>query len=187
LAAHQLKEGILIALIKKLKTGKGSKVSVSLFDTAITSLVNQASNWLMAKHNPQPIGSLHPNIAPYGEIISTRDNKKIVLAVGNNKQFEKLCMILNAPILSTDAKFNTNTARLSNRTELLEQLKKLIHKCHSGQLMPLLIQEGVPAGLVKSVEEVFESPDLKPFILREKLDSGETSTCVKTVAFTISI
>ena len=68
LAAHQMKEAILIALIKKLKTGKGSKVSVSLFDAAIASLANQASNWLMTGENPQPIGSLHPTIAPYGEL-----------------------------------------------------------------------------------------------------------------------
>ena len=68
LAAHQLKEGLLLALLKKEKTNKGSLVEVSLYDTALSSLKNQATNWLMNKFIPQPIGSLHPNIAPYGEI-----------------------------------------------------------------------------------------------------------------------
>jgi crotonobetainyl-CoA:carnitine CoA-transferase CaiB-like acyl-CoA transferase len=76
LAAHQLKEGILIALIKRLQTGKGSRVSASLEHAAIASLANQASNWLMTGYNHQPSGSLHPNIAPYGELFTTADSKK---------------------------------------------------------------------------------------------------------------
>ncbi len=187
LAAHQLKEAILIALIKKLKTEKGSKVSVSLFDTAITSLANQASNWLMAKHNPQPLGSLHPNIAPYGEVVTTADNKQIVLAIGNDKQFEKLCLILNAPKISADPKFINNTNRIKNRIELLELLKPLVNKYNSTKLMNDLIQNDVPAGIIRSVEEVFENNELKSIILEERLISGEKTRCVKTIAFSISI
>ena len=87
LAAHQLKEGLLLALLQKEKTGNGSKVEVSLYDSALASLKNQATNWLMNKHIPRPIGSLHPNIAPYGETFTTKDNKTIVLAIGSNNQF----------------------------------------------------------------------------------------------------
>lgn len=186
LAAHQLKEGILVALIKKIKTGKGSKVSVSLFDTAVSSLANQASNWLMAKHNPQPIGSLHPNIAPYGEIVTTNDGKQLVLAIGNNKQFEKLCKVLNAPELSTSSQFATNTERIKNRTALLESLKPLFKKQHSTTLMKELIQQEVPAGLIKSVKEVFEDNNLKHLILEENQGSGEKAICVKTLIFKLS-
>ena len=77
LAAHQLKEAILIALLKKQKSGKGSKISVSLFDSAVASLVNQATNWLVAGYLPKASGSLHPNIAPYGEIFKTKDKHLI--------------------------------------------------------------------------------------------------------------
>ncbi|MBL4592911.1 MAG: CoA transferase, partial [Flavobacteriales bacterium] len=80
LAAHQLKEGLLLALLKKEKTGKGSLVEVSLYDTALSSLKNQATNWLMNQFIPQLIGSLHPNIAPYGETFKTKDGKLLVLA-----------------------------------------------------------------------------------------------------------
>ncbi len=186
LAAHQLKEGILVALIKKLKTGKGSKITVSLFDTAIASLANQASNWLMAKHNPQPQGSLHPNIAPYGELVTTADNKQMVLAIGNDKQFEKLCNILNAPTISSDPKFINNSSRIKNRAELLALLKTLIKKHHSAKLMNDLIENDVPAGIIRSIEEVFENNDLNSLIVEEKHLSGQKSRCVKTVAFSIS-
>src|SRR5690606_4167760 len=75
LAAHQLKEAILIALLHRERTGKGSHVSASLFGSAIASLANQASNWLMAGHIPQRMGSAHPNIAPYGDVFYTNDDK----------------------------------------------------------------------------------------------------------------
>src|SRR5690606_15808816 len=73
LAAHHLKEGILLALYERENSGKGKAVCVSLYDAALSSLVNQASNYLMAGKVPQRIGSLHPNIAPYGEIFETKD------------------------------------------------------------------------------------------------------------------
>src|SRR3954465_2895072 len=108
LAAHQLKEGILVALIKRMKTGKGSVVTVSLQDAAIASLANQASNWLMQGYNHQHSGSLHPNIAPYGEIFTTSDSKKIVLAIGNEKQFSKLCELLNRMDIVEDPRYSSN-------------------------------------------------------------------------------
>ena len=78
LAAHQLKEGLLVALLERIQTGKGAYVEASLERTAIASLTNQASNWLMAQHLPQRIGSLHPNIAPYGETFLCADDKYLV-------------------------------------------------------------------------------------------------------------
>jgi len=158
LAAHHLKEAILIALIKKLKTGQGSKVSVSLYDSAISSLANQASNWLMTGENPEPIGSLHPNIAPYGEMLTTSDNKTIVLAIGNNKQFELLCKILNCNSLINDPKFINNTQRVKNRKELYELLKPSFLQSKASVLMEKFIKNDVPAGQIKSVKEVFEDP-----------------------------
>jgi crotonobetainyl-CoA:carnitine CoA-transferase CaiB-like acyl-CoA transferase len=186
LAAHQLKEGILMALMKKLKTGKGSKISVSLFDTAVCSLANQASNWLMTKQDPQPIGSLHPNIAPYGELLLTADGKQLVLAIGNNKQFEKLCTILNAAELLNNSKFIDNTHRLQHRTELHELLQIHASKCNSVQLMKEFIQNDVPVGLIKSLKEVFENNAASYLILEEMYNTGEKSRSVRTIAFALS-
>jgi crotonobetainyl-CoA:carnitine CoA-transferase CaiB-like acyl-CoA transferase len=184
LAAHQLKEAILVAMIKKLKTNRGSKVTVSLYDAAIASLANQASNWLMAGHNPQATGSLHPNIAPYGEIFITKDDKKIVLAIGNDKQFKALCMVLQLDECVIDKKFATNVERVKNRTLLFEIIQQKIKEKAVSELFTAFIENDVPAGEIKSVKEVFEAPTAQRLILTDKIPN-ETTKRVKTVIFNI--
>jgi crotonobetainyl-CoA:carnitine CoA-transferase CaiB-like acyl-CoA transferase len=105
MAAHQLKEGILAALYVRAKTGKGDCVSVSLFEAGVSSLANQATNYLMANHIPERIGSDHPNIVPYGTLFTTKDEKLLVLAIGSDKQFEALCTVLGCAELAKDSRF----------------------------------------------------------------------------------
>lgn len=186
MAAHQMKEAILIALINKLKTGEGSKITVSLFDSAIASLANQASSWLMVGDDPKAIGSLHPSIAPYGEIFATKDGKKIVLAVGNNKQFEHLCSILNLSDLLSDVKFAKNRERVVNRTELFEILQRAVKTKTADKLMNEFMLKDVPAGLIKSIKEVFESNNLTSSILTESGNNNIKNSRVKTAIFKIS-
>lgn len=186
LAAHQMKEAILIALIKRLKTGEGSSIHVSLFDSAIASLSNQASNWLMTKFDPQPIGSLHPNIAPYGETFTTKDKKQIVLAIGNDKQFEKFCIVFKKEEFLKNPKFKSNSDRVKNRKELFTLIKPIIENQISSELMDEFIVNDIPAGLIKSVKEVFESPETNSLILTEKMDVDNVSKRVKTLAFSFS-
>jgi crotonobetainyl-CoA:carnitine CoA-transferase CaiB-like acyl-CoA transferase len=183
-AAHQLKEAILLAYIHKLKTGKGATVHVSLFDSAIASLANQASNWLMAGHNPGRIGSLHPNIAPYGELFTTADNKQIVLAVGNNKEFERLCEIMNKKELVSSPEFSSNTERVKNRQKLFLILNDLIKNKNSEELMSLFIRNMIPAGIIYSVKEVFENNKADHLILTSE-ENGFISRRVKSIAFSI--
>src|SRR6478736_2525020 len=94
LAAHHLKEGLLLALLKRERLKEGSFVEVSLVQTAVASLANQATNWLVGKKLPVRQGSAHPNIAPYGDSFVTEDSKRILLAVGSDKQFDELIKIL---------------------------------------------------------------------------------------------
>jgi crotonobetainyl-CoA:carnitine CoA-transferase CaiB-like acyl-CoA transferase len=186
LAAHQLKEGILIALLKKLKTGEGSIVTVSLYDSAIASLANQASNWLTAGYNPKAIGSKHPNIAPYGELFETADHKKIVLAIGNNKQFKLLCEMLGIIDIINDEKYSTNANRVKNRTELESLLNQIILKYQSEELMKQFIEKDIPAGVVKSLREVFDEKESRKLILEEQTTEFEGQTKrVKTVIFDV--
>ena len=185
LAAHQLKEGVLVALIKRMKTAKGSKVTVSLYDAAIASLVNQASNWLTAQHNPQPIGSLHPNIAPYGEVFTTKDNKKIVLAIGSNKQFVNLCNCLGMNCIADDTKFSENRKRIENRKELQAIIECKIKLVESSNLMVQFLTYQIPAGLIKSIKDVFDDPSNQSHILEYKQDN-ESLKSVKTTIFNIS-
>ncbi|MFN4234119.1 MAG: CaiB/BaiF CoA transferase family protein [Bacteroidia bacterium] len=177
LAAHQLKEGILIALLQREKTNKGALVEVSLYDAALASLANQASNWLTASHLAKPAGSLHPNIAPYGETFKTYDDKFIVLAVGNDKQFQSLCKVLNLNELIEDKRFATNTLRVKNRNELQQLLKTKISKYKASDLMEKLNYHQIPAGLIKNIKEVFEDEHSKSLILNDKIGS-RVKTCI---------
>ena len=156
LAAHQLKEGLLLALLKKEKTGEGSLVEVSLIHTAISSLTNQATNWLVGGKLPGRQGSAHPNIAPYGDTFSTKDGKRILLAVGNDKQFEAIAVILELGDQDLFASYKTNQRRVENRNALNKILAKAIEARVASELLRLLHLHKIPAGLVHNVQEVFD-------------------------------
>ena len=185
LAAHQLKEGVLVALLKKEKTGKGSLVETSLEEAALSSLANQATNWLMNQEIPQRIGSMHPNIAPYGDIFTTKDNKLLVTAIGSNKQFASFCNLLGRKEIATENKFSSNQNRLKNRIELQRTLETLILNYDRDELIEKCIQISIPIGAIKNMEEVFSSETAQNMLLEEVVN-GEKTTRIKSVAFKIS-
>ncbi len=182
LAAHQLKAGLLIALLHLYKTGNGSYITVSLFEAAIASLANQATNWLMAGHIPQRIGTQHPNIAPYGDMLDTKDHKPIVLAVGTERQFENLCNTLN---ISLKEDFFSNAYRVQHRAALLQLLQPIFLQYDRDDILARLRKAGVPAAAIRTMPEVFEHPTAQQMILEATLPDGQVSKCVKTVAFTM--
>lgn len=185
LAAHQLKEGILCALLQRSYSHKGYKVNVSLYDAAISSLANQATNWLMANHLPSTMGSQHPNIAPYGDMFLTQDQKWLVLAVGNDKQFQNLCDVLEIGDDKYDEKFSTNTYRVEHREALNKILaQKFLEKKAVSWQAKLLAKE-VPFGIVKNIQEVFEQEEAKKLILEDEIEDVPTRS-VKTTVFRIS-
>jgi crotonobetainyl-CoA:carnitine CoA-transferase CaiB-like acyl-CoA transferase len=184
LAAHQLKEGLLCALYQRTKTNKGSIVSVSLYDAAICSLANQASNYLMANHIPQRIGSLHPNIAPYGEIFQTTDNKLITFAIGNDRHFKGLCDFLKLPDLPEDARFYTNVARVTNRVALYEMLSNSILNLESTRIQEAMNALFIPMGIIKSLDEVFVDNQAQKLIRTEQIEGVNTKR-VTQIAFQI--
>ncbi|SFT70149.1 Crotonobetainyl-CoA:carnitine CoA-transferase CaiB [Lishizhenia tianjinensis] len=182
LAGHQLKEGILNALLNRTQTQKGSVVTVSLYETAVASLMNQASNYLMNNHIPQRIGSLHPNIAPYGEIFSSKDDKLLTFAIGNDKQFAKLCNFLELDEIPLDDQFSSNVARISNRTELEKILAAKIMQHDAQEIMNYCLKENIPAGIIQNLKEVFETPLAKAMIREEEID-GKLTRRVSSVSF----
>jgi crotonobetainyl-CoA:carnitine CoA-transferase CaiB-like acyl-CoA transferase len=185
LAAHQLKEGLLLALLKKEKTGKGSLVEVSLYDAAISSLKNQATNWLMNKFIPQRIGSLHPNIAPYGETFKTKDNTCLVLAIGNNNHFKMLLNLIGANDLINDEKYATNQLRVINRKALSSALQPHFKNHNGKELMQEFIQQNIPVGIVNNMQEVFENEKAQQLVLSETIENQPTKR-VKTAVFKIT-
>jgi crotonobetainyl-CoA:carnitine CoA-transferase CaiB-like acyl-CoA transferase len=178
-AAHQLKEGLLVTL---LEDRKPALVSVSLYDSAIASLVNQASNFLMENHIPQPIGTMHPNIAPYGDIFYTKDELPLLFAIGSNKQFETLLKILN---LESSDEFDSNLKRVKNRDRINRILAPAVQKYTRHELLETCHKLAVPAGAVYNLEEVFEQPKSQKLILEEDFE-GISSRKVKSVVFSIS-
>ena len=183
LAAHQLKEAILIALLQRYKTGKGTYIDVSLLKSGIVSLANQAANWLVANHIPQAMGSDHPNIVPYGTVFETSDNKPIVLAVGTDAQFRSLCETLKNSTLSLDERYATNFSRVQNRESLQMILRGLIGKVNREELLMELHQRKVPAAGVLNMQEVFEQEEAQSLLLEGKTTHGNQLKGLRTVAF----
>ncbi|MCB0410452.1 MAG: CoA transferase [Flavobacteriales bacterium] len=182
LAGHQLKEALLIALLKRERTGKGSHVSSSLFESAISSLTNQGTNWLIAGHIPERIGSKHPNIAPYGELFRTKDKQLVTFAIGSNSQFKNLCTILSLDKLAGDKRFATNQNRIKNRLLLENILDDQIASITFKNLEKACLKLEVPFGKVRNMKEVFEIPESKSMLIPIKDDNKKKYT-ISSVAF----
>ena len=179
LAAHQLKEGILEALLERNIHPKAYHVEVSLYDSAIASLANQATNYLMADHIPQPMGSLHPNIAPYGEIFITKDNQQLTLAVGSDRQFEAVLELLG---LEKKESFATNKQRVENRSEIFNLIQNKIRDWDADKLCDRLIELKVPVAKINDLKAVFEQAAAKKLVLEENI-SGKQTKRVKTSVY----
>lgn len=186
LAAHQLKEGILLALLQRERTGQGTLVTASLLESAIASLANQASNWLMAGHLPERMGCMHPNIAPYGDIFYAQDGKPLVLAIGNDQQFARLCQCLGLEQLPVDPRFASNPERVRHREALRQALAPPFQSYSREEWMQRFAQYGVPAGSIRNMQEVFERPQAQEMILEEVID-GQLTKRVRTVAFEVKL
>lgn len=166
LAAHQLKEAILLALLERARTGEGRHVHVSLLDAAIASLANQASNYLVGGVVPRRMGSEHPNIVPYGAIYRLGDGRELVLAAGTERQWRSLTDALGRADLAADARFVDNQARVSNRRELHEVLEGAFRALDSTTAAEQLGSAGVPFGFVNDMAEVFQQPGGNRLVMR---------------------
>lgn len=182
IAAHQLKEGILTALLQRQKPHKGSLVEVSLEEAAIASLANQGTNVLMGNPVPGKMGTLHPNIAPYGEVLKCINDLEIVLAVGTDAQFESLCIELDLRDLPTKSKFATNEQRVQHRNELNELLNNGSRARERDPLLNRLIEIGVPAGAIRTLDEVISSALGQSMIMEEEVN-GVISRRLKSSIF----
>ncbi len=182
LAAHQMKEAILLALYKRETSNQGSYVEVSLEEAGLTALANQASNYLMSNHIAQRIGSKHPNIAPYGETFACSDQKTVVIAVGSDAQFLLLCEYLGASELPKNEKYQTNAQRVIHRASLEEELAHVIKQIPSADFLAYCHDHQIPAGALRSIDEVLASPAAKN-LLREEQQHGEQTKRLSSIAF----
>ncbi|MEE8077448.1 MAG: CaiB/BaiF CoA-transferase family protein [Pseudomonadales bacterium] len=159
LAAHQLKEGLLLALLQRAQTGRGAYIATSLLAAATASLANQASNYLHAGVVPVRMGSEHPNIVPYGTIFHTSDARELVIAVGTQRQFVAFVAALDLAELSEDERFIDNAARVANRDVLNDLLAARIAERSAATVAVALQADKVPFGFVNNMAQVFAAPE----------------------------
>lgn len=183
LAAHQLKEAVLLALLRRERSGEGATVHVSLFQAAVAALANQATNWLMAGRIPQPMGSAHPNVAPYGDLHRSAEGDCFVLAVGTDRQFQALCRALGAEAVASAAQFARNTDRVTHRAALNAWLEGAFAGHDSASLDALLRREGVPFGRVNDMAAVFTEPAAADTLLGPEGTGDGQVRAVRTAAF----
>lgn len=181
LAAHQIKEGLLVALLKQKHNKQAIKVSTTLEESAIASLMNQSSNYLMANHEPLPMGTLHPNIAPYGDTVKTKDHSILILAIGTDKQFHKFCKIIDLEDNIVN-EFKHNQQRLKNRTKLMQLINEKTELINSNKLLKKCKENYIPIGKIKRISEVLNSSLANEMTLEEKINN-QTTKRIKTVAF----
>jgi crotonobetainyl-CoA:carnitine CoA-transferase CaiB-like acyl-CoA transferase len=150
--------GVLAALGVRARTGTGQHIDMSLFDSMVGVLANQGLNYLIGGKAPRRMGNTHQNIVPY-QVFAVRDGH-VIIAVGNDSQFERLSAYLGKPSLASDPKFSTNAARVEHRDELIPRISAQLKLLTRDELLRAMEDRGVPAGPINSVPEVFADPQL---------------------------
>jgi crotonobetainyl-CoA:carnitine CoA-transferase CaiB-like acyl-CoA transferase len=150
--------GILAALAAREKTGKGCYVDTALVDSTVGVLSNQALNYFVSGKVPKRIGNAHANIVPY-QVFPVADGYAIV-ATGNDNQYVKFCNVLGAPELGQSPDYQNNIGRLKHREELIGKLSALTSKMKRDDLLAKLEAQGVPAGPINDLEQVFKDPQV---------------------------
>jgi crotonobetainyl-CoA:carnitine CoA-transferase CaiB-like acyl-CoA transferase len=149
---------VLAALRLRDRTGRGQWIDLSLFDTQLAVLANQATNHLIGGVLPHRMGNAHPNIAPY-QVFDAADGP-LVLACGNDGQFARLSEALGLD-LHRDPRFATNRARVANRTALVPALAARLGTLPRGSVLAAMARAGVPAGPINTVAEAFAEPQAR--------------------------
>jgi crotonobetainyl-CoA:carnitine CoA-transferase CaiB-like acyl-CoA transferase len=160
---------ILASLRRRDMTGEGAHIDMALLDCQVAVLANQAMNYLASGTAPTRLGNAHPNIAPY-QTFATSDGH-VIVAVGNDGQFAKLCVELGCATLIVDPRFGSNADRVANREELSRLLSDHIVLRSKDDLLGRLAELGVPAGPINTVADVFADPQVLARGLRLTLDT----------------
>jgi crotonobetainyl-CoA:carnitine CoA-transferase CaiB-like acyl-CoA transferase len=150
--------GILAALRRRDQTGEGAHLDMALLDVQTSVLANQAMNYLASGKAPRRMGNAHPNIVPY-QVFPVSDGH-VIVAVGNDGQFGRFLTVLGRPDLAGDERFRTNAGRVRYRTDLVPVLTELTLRFSRDALLSALEAQGVPAGPINTVGDVFADPQV---------------------------
>ncbi len=150
--------GIQGALLERSQSGKGQKLDISLYESAVSALVNIGSNYLMSGEVPTRLGNHHANIVPY-QTFETFDGE-MVIAVGNDHQFKTLCAILGKPEYGEDERFRTNPKRVAHRTELVPLLQNIFKTKPTEYWLNQCHESNIPCGPIQQLSDVTQDPQL---------------------------
>jgi crotonobetainyl-CoA:carnitine CoA-transferase CaiB-like acyl-CoA transferase len=164
---------IQAALAQRAETGVGQHIDMSLFDSMVGVLANQNLNYLVSGVAPRRLGNAHPNIVPY-EVFEVSDGH-MMLAVGNDSQFRKLCVIVGEPQLADHPHFADNPARVRNRAELRAVLSRVFPARTANDWLRQLEEAGIPAGPINTLADVFADPQVVHRQLKIDLDAPWTA------------
>jgi formyl-CoA transferase len=150
---------ILAALQARTLTGQGQQLDISLFDSQLGWLANVASNYLISGKLPKRHGNAHANIVPYQSFQAS--DGWFAIAVGNDRQFVRLCEMLGKPEIALDEKFATNSARVQNRAEIIPLLASIFKDDSVSEWLKKLDEAEIPCGPIQSFEQVFSMPTVQ--------------------------
>ncbi|WP_346795655.1 CaiB/BaiF CoA-transferase family protein [Halomonas sp. Bachu 37] len=162
---------VMAALYARERSGEGTHIDMALMDVQVGVLANQALNYLTSGKVPQRLGNAHPNIVPY-QAFATADGHMIV-AVGNDEQFKRLCAVLRLDELAGDARFATNGARVAHRDLLVAQLGAALVQRTTDHWLAALEAVGVPSGPINTLDRVFDDPHVKARGLKQTLEHSQ--------------
>lgn len=148
--------GILGALMHRAHTGEGQMIDAAMLDATVAFNGHLAVGYLMSGKAPQRVGNTNPIASP-SEVFECADGR-IIIAAGNNGQFQQMCTVLGAPDMPSDPRFATNMQRIAHRSELREALQAKVLDKPRAQLLEQLGQAGVPAGPINDMAQVFADP-----------------------------
>lgn len=149
---------ILAALHQRAATGRGQHIDMALLDVATSIMANQAMNFLATGTAPRRMGNAHPNLAPYA-VFDCADGW-IILATGNDAQYRRLCTLLRLPGMVAAPEFATNADRIAHRAAMTEGLAAATRQWSKSDLLAACEAEGVPAGPINDLAEVFADPQI---------------------------
>ena len=149
---------ILAALHQRKETGLGQHIDMSLLDSAVAILANQGMNYLSTGNSPGRMGNFHPNLSPY-QVFECSDGH-IIIATGNDQQYQRFCDILQCPELGKNPKFVSNAKRVENRHELDELLSRKTRNWKKAKLLKRCEVTSIPAGPINSLDEVFSDKQI---------------------------
>jgi len=155
-------------------TGEGQHIDMALYDTQISVLGNQNLNYLVSGKSPVQMGNAHMNIAPY-EVVPVSDGH-IILAVGNDGQFQRFCAVAGLDAAAADPGFATNALRVANRVRLREEVVAATRTWERDALLAALEKAGVPASPINTIGQMFDDPQTKARGMRLALDDGQGNT-----------